>query len=134
MIVNCVLCGAEVEAVKKNKKYCSECKEKMRLIALEKKNEANKLERRLKIREKKWKPCRRLCKTCVYFTVEQMCGYCYYTGRMRNSEPEKCDKYLVRNRENRKIVAFMEKRQAPLLVPSADEVTKYFGDKSKKQI
>lgn len=81
------------------------------LIEQAKKNDGASFKRkpgktRKKKKIQKEKICYKKCKTCDYFYIaDKVCQYMLFTGMMRNSEPENCDKWEKRKKTKKKSLA-----------------------------
>ena len=97
----CKICGIEIP---QKRTYCDECVKEVRINRYKK--PYVKTEKIKKPKAKKQECDTHLCKTCLYRLKLQgvsysrfCCGYLYYTGHMRNSEPSQCDKYTKYSEE-----------------------------------
>ena len=95
------MCGVEIPI---KRTYCDMCMKEIRKNRYKK--PPVKEEKTQKPKVKKQECDTHLCKTCLYRLKFQginypkfCCGYLYYTGHVRNSNPSQCDKYTKYSKE-----------------------------------
>ena len=72
------------------------------------------------------------CKKCLYKTKiggTIGCGYCLYTGKMRNCEPENCDKFEKMDKAKRKEIDMSSNK---ICASDYDEHIRYISEAAKK--